>query len=99
MSTPAPTPDGERPTSGYASSNGAVIDVTPSDRTQRLIVLGYIMAFAIPPMGLILGIVLAIQDSGVKRKHLVAIIVLSIVALVVWLLILASGVVNTTGDD
>ncbi len=99
MSASQPTPDGERPPSGYVSNDGAALEVPRSVRIERLVVLGYIMAFAIPPIGLIFGVVLTIRNSGVERKHLVGIIALSIVATVVWLLILSSGVVNTTGSD
>jgi general stress protein CsbA len=69
-----------------------------SESIQRLVVLGYITAVAMPPVGLVLGIVLVIRLTGPESKHGVWIIAISIVALVVWLLLLASGVVNTTSD-
>jgi general stress protein CsbA len=69
-----------------------------SESIQRLVVLGYITAVAMPPVGLVLGIVLVIRLSAADSKHGVWIIAISIVALVVWLLVLASGAVNTTND-
>jgi len=99
MSTSPPTPDGAGRTSIDLFSDGAAGDARYSESIHRLVVLGYIMAFAIPPMGLIVGVVLAIRDSGVKPKYVAGMIVLSIIATVVWLLILSSGVVNTTNTD
>jgi hypothetical protein len=69
-----------------------------SESIQRLVVLGYITAVAIPPVGLVLGIVLVIRFTAAESKHGAWMIAISIVALGVWLLILASGVVNTTND-
>jgi hypothetical protein len=99
MSTSPPTPDGAGRTSVDLFTDGAAIDPRRSESIHRLVVLGYIMAFAIPPMGLILGVVLAIRDSGVKSKYIAGMIALSIVATVVWVVILNSGVVNTTNTD
>jgi general stress protein CsbA len=70
-----------------------------SESIQRLVVLGYITAVAMPPVGFVLGIVLVIRFTAAESKHGVWIIAISIVALVVWFLLLTSGVVNTTSDN
>jgi general stress protein CsbA len=69
-----------------------------SESLQRLVVLAYITSVAMPPVGFVLGIVLVIRFTATESKHGVWIIAISIVALVVWYLLLTSGVVNTTSD-
>jgi general stress protein CsbA len=70
-----------------------------SESIQRLVVLGYITAVAMPPVGVVLGIVLVIRFTAAESKHGMWIIAISIVALVVWYLLLTSGFVNTTTDN
>lgn len=70
----------------------------PSEGLQRLVVLAYITSVAMPPVGLVLGMVLVIRFTAAESKHGLWIIAISIVALVVWYLLLTSGVVNTTSD-
>ncbi len=99
MSAPSPPPpDGERWTADYVSSNGATANV-PTQNIDRLVALGYITAIAIPPIGLILGLVLAIGRSKPSSRHAVWIIALSIVASVVWVLVLTSGALRTASTD
>lgn len=93
-----PTPEDERWTADYASSNGATADVR-SDSAFRLVVLGYITAVAMPLVGFILGIVVATRHTKATSKHGVWIIVLSIIASILWILILTSGVLAITSDD
>jgi hypothetical protein len=69
-----------------------------SAHSDRLVVLGYITAVATPPIGLILGIVVAARPR-ISSKHGASIIVLSIVACVLWFLLLASGVLTTPSSD
>jgi hypothetical protein len=85
-------------TSDYVSSNGATVHVR-DDAAYRLVVLGYIAAIGMPPIGLILGIVLALRRRAGNSKHGLWIIALSIVAAVVWVLLLSSGVVTTASND
>jgi hypothetical protein len=80
------------------SNNGATAHVR-SDAVYRLVVLGYIAAIGMPPVGLILGIILALRRTAGGAKHGVWIIALSIVAAVVWVLLLSSGVVTTASND
>jgi hypothetical protein len=82
----------------HASSSGA--GPRPRyDGAFRFIVLGYIIAIAMPPIGLVLGIVLAIRESAGNRKHGAGIIALSAIALLVWILIIAGGGLTATGDS
>jgi ABC-type dipeptide/oligopeptide/nickel transport system permease component len=78
-------------------SNGAQPDVL-SDNLRRLVVLGYITAVAIPPVGFILGIVIAVRRRA-AYKHGLAMIAVSIVAAVIWVLLLGSGVLTSTSSD
>ena len=56
--TTPPTPDGEDWTVDYTSSNGASAPVRTAG-FDRLVVLAYITAVAMPLIGLVLGIVVA----------------------------------------
>ena len=66
---------------------------------ERLVVLGYITAVAMPLIGLVLGIWLATRLGRNQAKHGPRIVVISLVATVVWILIFTSGVINTTNPD
>lgn len=93
-----PTPDDERLTVDYVSSNGA----TASARARgnpRIVVLGYIMAVALPVVGLIMGIVFVARPGAANRKHGAAIIVIALIACVVWVLVLSSGTLTSTNSD
>jgi hypothetical protein len=92
------SPDGERWVSDQISSNGASAEIRDQS-AQRLIVLGYITAVAMPPIGFILGIVVATRPSKQHSKHARWILAISIVAAIVWILIFSSGVINTTDSD
>ncbi|MGP0052862.1 MAG: hypothetical protein ACLPZR_29060 [Solirubrobacteraceae bacterium] len=96
--TSPPTPDDERWGAGSASTNGA----TPtawSAGAYRVVVLGYITAVSIPPIGLILGILIAIRPTRMNSKQGALIIVISIIASVAWILILTSSALNTASTD
>ena len=91
MSSPSPPPpDGERWTADYVSSNGATANIH-AESIDRLVALGYITAIAIPPIGLILGLVLVSGHRKPGSRHGPWIIGLTIVASVVWVLVLTSG--------
>jgi hypothetical protein len=59
-------------------------------------VLAYLLAISIPPLGFVLGIVVILRCSMASSKHGALIIVVSVLAAVVWILILTSGTLNTT---
>jgi hypothetical protein len=99
MSAPTPpTPDGKPWPADYVSSNGAPSDPV-SERARRLVVLGYITAVALPPIGLILGIVLANRPAKASSRHWMWIIVLSIIGGILWSLVFASGALTSTNND
>jgi hypothetical protein len=70
---------------------------TGSD-TQRIVALGYITAIAIPPVGLIVGIVIARRRHGPLARHAIWIIVISLIATVVWVAVFASGAISATDN-
>jgi hypothetical protein len=98
MSAGRPAPNGKPWTSDYASSNGAS-SRAPSDGPSRLVVLGYITAFALPLLGLVLGIVVATRPARATSRHGRWIIGLSILASVIWVLVFTSGVLTSTSND
>lgn len=71
----------------------------PSARAYRFVVLAYIVAFSMPPIGLILGIILAVRFDRPVSKHGVWVIALSVVAALVWIAIVAGGALDTTSTD
>jgi hypothetical protein len=70
-----------------------------SETVQRLVVLGYILAVSMPPLGLILAIVIAKVSVKPTAKHAVGIVLVSLVASVIWFLIIAAGALNTPTTD
>lgn len=62
---------------------------------ERVVVLAYILALAIPPLGLLFGLGLAIR---VRSKHWPWIVLLSIVAAVIWALIIGAGGLKATNQ-
>lgn len=69
-----------------------------TDSARRLIVLGYITAVAMPPIGFILGIVIATRRRAIY-KHGALIIAVSLIAAVIWVVLLSSGVLTSTSSD
>jgi hypothetical protein len=93
--TRPPTPDGIET---HASRNGGTSDAS-SDAAQRIIVLGYITAIALPPVGLVLGLFIARRRQHASVRHGVWIILISFVAAAIWVLVLTSGVLTSTSTD
>ena len=98
MSAGRPAPNGKPWTADYASRNGASARA-PRAGPSRLVVLGYITAFALPLLGLLLGIVIATRPARATSRHGRWIIGLSIVASVIWVLVFTSGVLTSTSND
>ena len=61
--------------------------------------LGYITAIAIPPVGLVLGVVLATRRGTPHARHGYAVIAISLVAAVVWFVLFNNGIANTSSND
>ena len=81
----------------HASRNGASVQ-TMSESERRLVVLAYITAIAMPPIGLILGIFVAARSKPASR-HAVWIIVLSAIATGIWVLVFTSGVLSPSNTE
>jgi hypothetical protein len=64
-------------------------------RIDRTVVLAYILAVSIPPVGFILGAVVAIRFGKPTSWHGALIITVSIVAALVWAAIIAGGALST----
>jgi hypothetical protein len=88
-----PISDGSRSAADYAKDNGAPANV-PSDSIQRLVVLGYITAVAMPPVGFILGLVLAVRLTKPNSTRGIWVIAVSVIAAVGWVLALATGLLS-----
>ena len=58
--------------------------------------LAYILAISIPPVGLVLGVTVALRLG--KTKHAVCIVLLSVITAAVWVLILTSGSLDTASS-
>jgi hypothetical protein len=95
-STP-PIPDGGPWPAEYATGNGASADA-PSASVQRLVILGYITAVTMPPVGFVLGLVLAVRATTPNSKRGTWIIAVSIVAAIAWVLALALGLMNPNSN-
>ena len=62
---------------------------------QRLVVAGYIVAVAIPPLGMAIGLLLMLSPR-VRSRHGVWIVLVSIGAGVIWGLMISSGALTAT---
>jgi hypothetical protein len=80
--------------SPYVGAPGYGAPPAQSQQVGSLVILGYVFAILIPIVGLILGIVAATrQNEPQTSKHGIFVIVASVLAFVVWLLI-----INSTGN-
>ncbi|HEX3979518.1 MAG TPA: hypothetical protein VHW96_24815 [Solirubrobacteraceae bacterium] len=70
-----------------------------SASAYRLVVLAYIIAVSMPPIGFILGLILALRFDKPTSKHGAWVIAVSIVAALVWAAIVAGGALNTPNTD
>jgi 4-amino-4-deoxy-L-arabinose transferase-like glycosyltransferase len=86
------------PSADYPSRNGAS-DRAWSQSFLRLVVVSYILAVAMPPIGFVLGLVVVSRGARAKSRHGVWIILVSIAAAGVWAVIIASGALNTTNSN
>jgi hypothetical protein len=84
------------PSDSASGNNGA----GPRSRhvtTQRVVVLGYILAFAMPPFGLAIGLALLLP-RGVRSRHGAWIVLLSVIAAAIWVLLISAGALRDTGQ-
>jgi hypothetical protein len=78
------------------SSDGSGSSARPAT-IQRLIVVAYILAFAMPPLGFGIGLALLLWP-GVRSRHGVWIALVSVVAAGIWALLISSGALTTTNQ-
>jgi hypothetical protein len=72
--------------------------MSPGADVQRILALGYITAVAIPPVGLIIGIAIALRRQAPAARHAAWIIVISVIAAGVWIAVFASGTISATDN-
>ena len=80
------------------SRNGASANAV-GDNWIRLVVLGYITAVALPPIGLIIGIVVGLRARNTGSKQWLWIILVSIIGGIIWILVFLSGALASTSND
>jgi hypothetical protein len=98
MSSPLPPiRDGRRWDVDNAASNGGPATVS-RESIQRLVVLGYITAVVMPPVGLILGLLLAVRLAKPNSKQGILIIAVSVIATIAWVLALVVGLLNPNSE-
>jgi hypothetical protein len=83
--------------SGSASGNNGSRPYSQPTAIQRAVVLGYILAVAVPPAGFATGVVLMLSPR-LRSRHGAWIVLLSIVAAAVWALIISSGALKDTNQ-
>jgi hypothetical protein len=96
--TKPPAPNGKPWSGDYVSTNGATAR-TRREMPSRLVVLGYITAFALPLLGLFLGIVCVTRPNKATARHGRWIIAISLIASVIWALVFLSGALTSTNND
>jgi hypothetical protein len=84
------------PSDSAPSNNGARPRFDQTTR-QRVIVVSYILAVALPPLGFAIALGLLLSPR-LRSRHAVWIILLSIVAAAIWLLMINAGALNDTGQ-
>ena len=68
-----------------------------NQRIDRLVVLGYVSALGMPPLGLVLAILSARRPAN--RKHAGGIVIVSLISALVWILIISSGGLTATNGS
>ncbi len=83
--------------SDSASSNNGSRSPSRQVTIQRFVVVGYIVALAIPPVGFAIGLVLMLSP-GLRSRQGIWIVLASIVAAALWALIISSGALTATNQ-
>jgi hypothetical protein len=84
------------PSDSASGNNGAR---PRSDQTtrQRVVVVAYILAVAVPPLGFAIAIGLMLSPR-LRSRHALWIVLISIVAAAVWLVMINAGALKDTGQ-
>jgi hypothetical protein len=80
------------------SRNGARADADVLAE-RRMLALAYITAATIPPVGFIIGMIVMFRPGRRLSKHGLWVVAISIAAAIVWVLLLTSGVLDTSTTD
>lgn len=80
-----------------ASRNGSPPRPTTST-VQRLVVVGYITAIGMPPIGFSIGIVLMLA-ARVRSKHGPWIVLASVIGVLIWILVVNAGTLSSTDQS
>ena len=98
MRAPRPPSDDAHRTAHFGSQNDRA-PMGHSASAYRFVVLAYIIAVSMPPIGFVLGLILAIRFDKPASKQGVWVIALSVVAALVWTAIVAGGALKTPSSD
>jgi hypothetical protein len=84
--------------SDSASSNNGSRPHPDPTTIQRIIVVGYILAVAMPPLGVVIGLGLLLS-ARVRSRHGAWIVLLSIGAAVIWAVVISAGALKDTNQS
>jgi hypothetical protein len=84
------------PPRGASSDNGTRPHSEPAT-IQRVLVVGYILAVAMPPLGFAIGLALMLSARR-RSRHAAWIALLSIVAAAIWVVLINAGALKQTGQ-
>lgn len=93
-----PPSDDPRGAAPVGSQNGRAPG-GQSASAYRFVVLAYIVAVSMPPIGFVLGLILAVRFDRPASKHGMWVIAVSVLAALVWTAIIAGGALNTPSTD
>jgi hypothetical protein len=65
---------------------------------QRVIVVGYILAVAMPPLGFFVGLGM-LFSARVRSKHGLWVVLISIGAAVIWVVLISGGALKDTNQS
>jgi hypothetical protein len=82
---------------GPASGNNGSGPYSASRTLQRIVVLGYILAVAVPPLGFAIGLVLTVPSRS-RSKHGAWIMLVSLAAAAIWALLISAGALKDTSQ-
>jgi len=80
-----------------ASSNNGSRPHAAQVTIQRLLVVGYILAVAMPPLGFVIGLGVMLS-SRIRTRHGAWIVLVSIGAAAIWAVMIAGGALKDTNQ-
>lgn len=97
--TSPPTPDGEPWVADSATRRNGSHAAPRRQTIDRLVVLGYIAAISMPPIGFVLAVVIGFRDTQANLKHALLIFTLGLIACALWALAISSGALTATDSS